>query len=162
MAKAVANGENGDEPRRMHIISRRKLREFSGEHPEAKEALDHWYNAARRALWRTFSDVRATFGSADQVGEFVVFNIGGNKYRLIARIYYKDAVALIRHVLTHREYDRGDWKSGSESRERLSLPMSPGENHGPVVGIDRQEVSRWPGRRPPDREAESRVKATWP
>ena len=52
-----------------------------------------------------------TFGGADQVDHFVVFNIGGNKYRLIARIYYNDVVLLIRHILTHKEYDRGDRKS---------------------------------------------------
>jgi mRNA interferase HigB len=114
MAKAVGNGMADDEPRRMHIISRRKLREFSQDHPDAREALDHWYNAARKAIWRNFSDLRATFGSADQVGNLVVFNIGGNKYRLIVRIYYKDAVILIRHVMTHKEYDRGDWRSGPE------------------------------------------------
>jgi len=42
---------------------------------------------------------------------FIVFNIGGNKYRLIARIFYEDAVILIRHVLSHKEYDRGNWKA---------------------------------------------------
>ncbi len=114
MAREVANGSADDEPRRMHIISRRKLREFSRDHPDAGEALDRWYNAARKAIWRNFSDLRATFGSADQVGNLVVFNIGGNKYRLIVRIYYKDAVILIRHVLTHKQYDRGDWKSEPE------------------------------------------------
>ncbi len=110
MAKAAADEIAKGEPKRMHIISRRKLREFSQDHPDAREALDHWYNATRKALWRNFSDLRATFGSADQVGHFVVFNIGGNKYRLIVRICYKDAVILIRHVMTHKEYDRGDWK----------------------------------------------------
>jgi mRNA interferase HigB len=115
MAKTAANGPDGDQPRRMHIISRRRLREFSQDHPDAKEALDHWYNAARKARWRNFSDLRATFGSADQVGKFVVFDVGGNKYRLIVHIYYNDAVMLIRHVLTHREYDKGHWKSHPQS-----------------------------------------------
>jgi mRNA interferase HigB len=114
MAKAVGNGTGDDEPRRMHIISRRKLRIFPEDHPDAREALDHWHNAARRAIWRNFSDLRATFGRADQVGHFVVFNIGGNKYRLIVRTYYRDAVILIRHVLTHKDHDRGDWKSDPE------------------------------------------------
>jgi mRNA interferase HigB len=114
MAKAVANGIADDRPRRMHIISRRKLREFAQDHPDAGEALDHWYNASRKAIWRTFSDLRATFGGADQVGNLVVFNIGGNKYRLIVRIYFKDAVILILYILTHEEYDHGDWKSAPE------------------------------------------------
>jgi HigB_toxin, RelE-like toxic component of a toxin-antitoxin system len=68
MAKAGANGIAEDKPRRMHIISRRKLREFAQDHPDAREALDHWYNATRKAIWRNFSDLRATFGGADQVG----------------------------------------------------------------------------------------------
>ncbi len=111
MAKAAADGIAGGKPKRMHIISRRKLREFSQDHHDAKEALDHWYNTTRKARWRNYSDLRATFGSADQVGHFIVFNIGGNKYRLIARILYEDAVILIRHVLTHKEYRRGHWKT---------------------------------------------------
>lgn len=115
MARAGGNGAAGDEPRRMHIISRKKLREFASKFPDAAEALDRWYNVARRANWRNFADVRATFGSADQVGHFVVFNIGGNKYRLVVRIYDKDAVILIRHVLTHKEYDGGGWKSRPEA-----------------------------------------------
>ena len=93
----------------MHIISRKKLREFCSNHPDAEESLNHWYNAVRNARWRNFADLRTTFGSADLVENFVVFNIGGNKYRLIARIYYSDAVLLIRHVLTHKEYDKGGW-----------------------------------------------------
>ncbi len=95
----------------MHIISRKKLREFCREYPDAEEGLDRWHNVVRKARWRNFSDLRATFGNADQVGKFAVFNIGGNKYRLIAQVYFKDAVILIRYVLTHKEYDKGDWKS---------------------------------------------------
>jgi|HubBroStandDraft_4_1064222.scaffolds.fasta_scaffold497663_2 mRNA interferase HigB len=113
MSKTAANGSEGDPPRRMHIISRKKLRGFCRDHPDAEEVLDHWYNAVRKARWRNFSDLRATFGNADQVEKFVVFNIGGNKYRLIAQVYYKDAVILIRNVLAHKEYDKGSWKSGS-------------------------------------------------
>jgi mRNA interferase HigB len=115
MAKTDAKVPDADLPRRIHIISRKKLRDFCRVHPNAEEALDHWYHAVRKAQWRSFSDLRATFGSADQVGKFVVFNIGGNKYRLIAQIYYNDAVVLIRHVLTHKEYDAGSWKSDSGS-----------------------------------------------
>jgi mRNA interferase HigB len=115
MAKTAANGSDGAPPRRMHIISRKKLREFSRAHPDSGEALDHWSHAVRRAQWRNCSDLRATLGSADQVGKFVVFNICGNKYRLIAQVYYNYAVVLIRYVLTHKEYDTGTWKSDSGS-----------------------------------------------
>ena len=111
MAKTASNGSDEDQPRRMHIISRKKLREFCREHPDAEEGLDRWYNVVRKARWRSFADLRATFGNADQVEKFVAFNIGGNKYRLIVQIHYKDAVALIRYVMTHKEYDKGSWKS---------------------------------------------------
>jgi mRNA interferase HigB len=97
------------------MVSRKKLHEFCKVHPDAEEALDHWYHAVRKAQWRNFSDLRATFGSANQVEKFVVFNIGGNKYRLIAQTYYHDAVSLRRYVLTHKEYDTGSWKSDSGS-----------------------------------------------
>jgi len=109
MAKSGSQERLPDRPRRTHIISRKKLREFSADHPDAQEPLNHWYNVARKARWCNFSDLRATFGSADQVGKFIVFNIGGNKYRLIVQIYYTDAVILIRHILSHDEYDQGGW-----------------------------------------------------
>jgi mRNA interferase HigB len=90
-------------PRRRLGARRARPVGFCRVHPDVEEALDHWYHAVRKAQWRNFSDLRATFGSADQVGKFVVFNIGGNTYRLIAQIYDNDTVALIRHVLTHKE-----------------------------------------------------------
>jgi mRNA interferase HigB len=66
---------------------------------------------ARRARWNSFADVRSVYRSADQVGKFTVFNIGGNKYRLIVVIHYNRARVYIRHVLRHEEYDTGAWKT---------------------------------------------------
>jgi mRNA interferase HigB len=71
-----------------------------------------WHTVVRHAEWETFADVRASYPSADQVGRFTVFNIGGNKYRLIAVIHFNRAKVYVRHVLTHAEYDRGNWKDG--------------------------------------------------
>jgi mRNA interferase HigB len=65
---------------------------------------------AERADWRNFADVRGTYAHADQVGKFTVFNIGGKKYRLIAVDHFNRGKVFVRHVLTHREYDRGSWK----------------------------------------------------
>lgn len=62
------------------------------------------------ADWKNPADVKKTFGAADIVGSQTVFNIGGNKYRLIARIAYVLQTVLVRYVLTHAEYDKGDWK----------------------------------------------------
>jgi mRNA interferase HigB len=96
----------------MHVISKKKLREFWEEHPRAKTALEAWYQVTRHAEWGNFADVRAAFNAADQVGKFTVFDIGGNKYRLIAVIHYDRGKVFVRHVLTHAEYDEGSWKYG--------------------------------------------------
>jgi mRNA interferase HigB len=57
-----------------------------------------------------FEDLRATFPNADRVDNLIVFNIGGNKYRLIASVHFNRGTVYIRHVLTHQEYARGAWK----------------------------------------------------
>jgi len=94
----------------MHIISKKKLRDFWDRYPRAKSALDAWYQIAKKARWENFADVRAAFNAADRVGRFVVFDIGGNKFRLIAVIHFNRGKLFIRHVLTHAEYDEGKWK----------------------------------------------------
>lgn len=95
----------------VKVLSKRALREFWDEHPDAKAPLLHWYNAAIRAVWLSFSDVRGSFAHADAVGKCVVFNIHGNDYRLITKINYPWQVVYIRFVLTHSEYDHGRWKN---------------------------------------------------
>lgn len=94
----------------MWVISPKRLRKFWSQHPAAEGPLRAWLKEAKKAEWGKFADVRETYGSADQVAEFVVFNVGGNKYRLIATIVYSKYQVLVRHVLTHAEYDRGKWK----------------------------------------------------
>jgi len=94
----------------MHVISRKALRLFWEEHPDAETALQAWHKAADKADWQSFADVRALFPHADQVDKFTVFNIGGNKYRLITVIHYNRGKVYVRHLLTHKEYDRGNWK----------------------------------------------------
>ena len=98
----------------MHVISEKKLREFWQTRPDAEEPLRAWIRVTRRARWGSFAEVRATYAHADVVGPLVVFNIGGNKYRLIAAIHFNRAKVYVRHVLTHTEYDRGNWKKGSK------------------------------------------------
>jgi mRNA interferase HigB len=97
----------------MHVISRRKLREFWAIHPDAEHPLCRWYEIACDAEWASFDEVRAVFGRrVDRVGDLFVFDIGGNKYRLIAAIHFNRGKVFVRYVLTHAEYDRGDWKDG--------------------------------------------------
>ncbi len=93
----------------MHVISQKPLREFWAEYPAAERPLRTWYKVVSRAVWETFADVRAQYPHADLVGKFTVFNIGGNKYRLIAVIHHNRRKVFVRHVLTHAEYDEGNW-----------------------------------------------------
>ncbi len=94
----------------MHIITRKRLNEFAEKHPDAKPALQHWYSLAKSKDFKSLVELKETFASADQVGKFTVFNIGGNKARLIAAIHYNRRKIYVRAVLTHREYDQGKWK----------------------------------------------------
>lgn len=96
----------------MHVISKKMLRDFWEKHPRAKPALEAWYQVARHAEWESFADIRTTFNTADQVGKFTVFDIGGNKFRLIAVIHFNRGKVFVRHVLTHAEYDENKWKDG--------------------------------------------------
>ena len=94
----------------MHIITRKRLNEFAEAHPTAASGLIHWYQALKRSQPANFSELRLVFPHADQVGGLTVFNIGGNKARLIAAIHYNRRKVYIRAVLTHAEYDAGRWK----------------------------------------------------
>ena len=94
----------------MHVITRKRLNEFAEKHPGTKSSLAHWYGIMRKNRFVNFATLRETFLHADHVGKFTVFNIGGNKARLIAAMHYNRNKVYIRHVLTHKEYDAGKWK----------------------------------------------------
>jgi mRNA interferase HigB len=94
----------------MHVITRKRLVEFAQKHPDTGSALDHWYRIVKHTGFSSFAELRKTFPSADRVGKLTVFNIGGNKARLIAAVHYNRKIIYIRHVLTHNEYDSGTWK----------------------------------------------------
>ncbi len=97
--------------REVRVISRKKLREFWTVHADAEEQLLAWYRVVKKARWRRFADVRAVYGrTVDRIGECFVFNIHGNRYRLVANISYDWTVVLTCTVLTHEEYDRVNWK----------------------------------------------------
>jgi len=94
----------------MHIITRKKLLEFDKKYPDSEEPLDRWYRIVKQSNYNSFAELRKTFPKADQVGKHTVFDISGNKYRLIAYIVYSAKRIYIRHILTHPEYDKGKWK----------------------------------------------------
>lgn len=98
-------------PKRNHLISRSRVREFVADHPGAKkdvDALYEWCSTVKKADWRNFADVRNTFATASQVGDQVCFNVGDNKYRIFVGIDYRDgkpAWVYVDEILTHSEYD---------------------------------------------------------
>jgi mRNA interferase HigB len=94
----------------MHVITRKRLNEFAEKHPDTRTALAHWYRLVKSGRFSSFAELRATFSNADRVGKLTVFNIGGNKARLISAIHYNRQRVYIRAVLTHDEYDEGKWK----------------------------------------------------
>jgi mRNA interferase HigB len=99
----------------VRVISQRTLQEFWARHPDAREPLQEWFKTAGTANWLNLCDVRRVYPHADGVqtrhsGTLTVFNICGNKYRLIVRIRYDWKLVNIRAVLTHAEYDREAWK----------------------------------------------------
>jgi mRNA interferase HigB len=94
----------------MRGISHKKIRDFSKKHAASKKPLEAWYKIIRLANFGSFSELRKIFASAVQVGKFTVFNIGGNKYRLISAIHYNRSILYIRKVLTHEEDNDNAWK----------------------------------------------------
>ena len=99
----------------MHVIALKRLREFWKQHVEAKTPLQRWYKIVDAAEWTNFLDVKAVFSSADvwtstSGKSYVIFNIGGNNYHLVASIWYEGGRVYIKHVMTHAEYDRDTWK----------------------------------------------------
>ncbi|MCY2929950.1 MAG: type II toxin-antitoxin system HigB family toxin [Planctomycetota bacterium] len=100
----------------MRIIKRATLAAYWQRNPQAQSGLLYWHKLAKKARWNCLQDVRATFSHADAVpvasGRTVtVFNIAGNKYRLITAIHYNRQLVFALMVLTHAEYDKQNWKN---------------------------------------------------
>lgn len=103
----------------MRIISEKKLREFwqaakGGERARRYIAMRVWIKTVKSADWKSFVDVRKTFNHADIYGGCTIFDVGGNKYRIIGKTAYRKKVIYIRFVLTHEEYDENAWRSDCE------------------------------------------------
>jgi mRNA interferase HigB len=96
----------------VRIISKAAITEFvkQPEHKDALEPLLRWYYITKRAEWQNINDVRLDFPHADAVNIFTVFNIAGNKYRLITVIKYRWQIVYIRQILTHAAYDEKKWR----------------------------------------------------
>ena len=94
----------------MHVISRKKIQDFIEIYPDSQTSLDSWYRIVRTTDFGSFNELRGVFPNADRVSNLTVFDIGGNKYRLIAAIHYNRNKLYIRQIMTHSEYDRNKWK----------------------------------------------------
>jgi mRNA interferase HigB len=93
----------------MRILSRSTLRDFWKFHPDAEEALKTWYYEASRADWKSPVDVKTVHRNASIISNNrVVFNIKGNRYRLIVAVRYEIGIIFIRFIGTHAEYDKAD------------------------------------------------------
>ncbi len=99
----------------MHVISRKALRLAAQRHPAAQAGLDHWYRVTAKAQWRNIADTRRDFPHADAAlvssgNAATIFNIAGNKYRLVTVIHYNRLKVYVAMVLTHAEYSKEAWK----------------------------------------------------
>lgn len=98
----------------MHVISKSRLRQFweNAGREDSEGPLRAWHThvSHRSIAWQSWSEVKAQYGTASLVGNCVVFNIGGNKYRLVTRIPYPSQKVFVLRVMTHSEYDQENWK----------------------------------------------------
>lgn len=93
----------------MRIISHKTLADFYSDHADATTPLERWYDIALHSKWKTLSDIKADFPSADYVGnQHYVFNIKHNDYRLVVVVKFTPGLIFIRWVGTHADYDKID------------------------------------------------------
>jgi mRNA interferase HigB len=94
----------------MQVIALRTLRTFWERHPQAELPVRNWYAVASRAAWQTPADIKRQFGaSVDFVADNrIIFDLGGNKYRLVVHVAYRYGRVLVKFIGTHAEYDRID------------------------------------------------------
>lgn len=95
----------------MHIITRRRLREFWENDSQSQTVLDEWYRRIKKLRVTSLAGLHHTFPQADLVGKCIVFNVGGNKYRLITKIDFQRQTVYIKFVLTHSEYNKDKWQA---------------------------------------------------
>lgn len=91
----------------MRIIARRTLREFWERHTDAQQALQAWYHDVRRANWASPDEIKLLYRNASFVGNNrVIFNIKGNRYRIVVLVKYQLGIVYIRFVGLHKDYDK--------------------------------------------------------
>ena len=99
----------------MHVISKHALIAFWLKHPTARAPLEAWYRLIKTGNYFNFNELKRTFNSADYVSPYVVFDVGGNNFRVISALHYDRQKLYIRDVFTHTEYDR--WSKTYRSKK---------------------------------------------
>lgn len=94
----------------MRLVGRDILEDSIRKYPDSRSSLTAWKRLMEANHFKHFNELKQTFGSADYVRPYTVFNIAGNKYRLIALIHYPIAAVAVEQILTHTEYDKGKWR----------------------------------------------------
>ena len=94
----------------MTVLGTSILGQFIHDYPDSQSSLNGWLKTMQQNNYKHFNDLKQTFGAADYVRPYTVFNISGNKYRLISLITYAARTAAIRQILSHAEYDKGKWR----------------------------------------------------
>jgi mRNA interferase HigB len=94
----------------MRVISEKRIWEAKEKWPRSASALDEWYRRIKRNSPGDFASMKGIFPATDKVGQFHVFDIGGNKLRLIAFVRYPTQRIYIKHLFDHREYEQDKWK----------------------------------------------------
>lgn len=97
----------------MRVITEKRLKEAWQIYPDAEKPLRSWYTIIKAGHFHNLVELRQKFASADSVGRLTVFNIAGNKYRLIVRVEYQKKLVFVRSFLTHAEYSTNRWKNDS-------------------------------------------------
>ncbi|MBC5794515.1 MAG: type II toxin-antitoxin system HigB family toxin [Sphaerospermopsis kisseleviana] len=95
----------------MHLISIRTLRNDAAKYPDIKKQIEDWNTTVKKAEWQNLEDVRKVYRDTEAVGNFTVFNIKGNDYRLIVGINYATQKVFYKYLLTHAEYSKEKWKN---------------------------------------------------
>ena len=111
----------------MRIISKSRLRLFlesrTHDRDKAKRDLSAWHAVVKIASWPNFGALRQTIGSADKVGRCIVFDVGNNRFRLIARVFFETRTLFVLKVMDHEEYDEDHWPDECECHK----PKPPGK-----------------------------------
>jgi mRNA interferase HigB len=140
---AIIKAVDATDPRKadMHVISIKPLREFWESRPGdplAEGLMRGWYKTACIVEWANFAKLKQTFPSADLVGDCVVFDVGGNHYRVVAKVRYgSPGIVYVKKVMDHKEYDKNQWpaqcgcgRAGSPKKPRTEKPSLPKEKPG--------------------------------